>query len=215
MSNTKLKINSSTSPTKTPGGMEVTIRPETFKHNKAVDIKTKNVGNTGAQATQFVGMGPETLDFVADIEHTGAITGSSDVQGIIDGIMGHCASYDGGVHRTKYVTITYGKIVFLGQLESANVDYKRFDSQANPMRAEVSLKFKSVNEVGASSGSAGNQSPDMTHGRTVRDGDSLTLLCKEVYGKMDYYLAVAEHNGLTNFRELEVGSVIEFPPLER
>ena len=55
----------------------------------------------------------------------------------------------------------------------------------------------------------------MSHAFTIREGDSLPLLCKEVYGKMDYYLQVAEHNGLTNFRELEVGSTIELPPLQR
>jgi nucleoid-associated protein YgaU len=214
-----VKINSSTSASKVTGGDEFYIKEGSMKVGKSIDVKTKNVGNTSAQSTQFVGVGAESIEFVIEIENTGALKNAPtqrDIAAAVKKISDHCVKYEGSVHRTKYVTITYSdKDSFLGQCESMNVDYKRYDTKGKPYHAEISLKFKSVAEVGGGGGSSGNQSPDMTHGFTVREGDSLPNMCMQVYGDMKYFMAVAEHNKLTNFRELEVGSVIEFPPLDR
>ena len=61
---------------------------------------------------------------------------------------------------------------------------------------------------------AGKSSPDLTHSRVVRSGDSLPLLCKEVYGSALHYLDVARANRLDDFRDLEPGQVLAFPPLQ-
>lgn len=189
----------------------VMINPESVKHNRSVKIETKPTGNTKGGNTQTVGMGPETLEFTLEFENTGALEVSGDIDGKIKELSKLIFDYDGGIHKPQYATVKYGGLEFLGMVENFNVDYKMFDMAGKPIRASIALKFQKQNEVGAS----GNQSPDMTHGFTIREGDTLPMLCKQVYGKMHYYLAVAEHNGLTNFRDLEIGSVIEFPPMER
>lgn len=195
------------------GGVDVMINPESIKHNRTITVGEKNVGNTSAPVTDFQSMGPETLEFSLELENTGAHDhkgSSKDVFTVIENIAAQVYKYDAGLHKPKYAVVSYGKITFKGMCESFNVDYKMFDMAGTPTRATLSLKFKGINEPNKS-----NQSPDMTHGRTIREGDSLPLICKEIYGKTEYYVAVAEHNGLTNFRDLEIGSVLEFPPLER
>jgi len=47
----------------------------------------------------------------------------------------------------------------------------------------------------------------------VRDGDTLPLLCHRIYGDPGYYLDVARHNQLTDFRQLRPGAKLHFPPL--
>jgi len=49
----------------------------------------------------------------------------------------------------------------------------------------------------------------------VKAGDTLPLMCYLIYGDPKYYLAVAEANGLGNFRSLIPGMAIVFPPLEK
>jgi len=61
---------------------------------------------------------------------------------------------------------------------------------------------------------AGKSSPDLTHVRVVKSGDTLPLLCKEIYGSSQYYLRVAAHNGLDDFRNLLPGQTLSFPPLD-
>ena len=209
-----MSIGGMDTPDGTPSSTEnVMINPETIKHNRTITVADKNSGNTSAPKSGFESMGPESLEFTLEFENTGAYDhGSStkDVFDMIEKIAKHVYKYDGKLHQPKYAHITYGRIVFKGMCESFNVDYKMFDMKGKPTRASLALKFKGFNNPDTT-----NQSPDMTHGHTVREGDSLPLICSKIYGKPDYYVAVAEHNGLTNFRELEIGSVLEFPPLER
>ena len=62
---------------------------------------------------------------------------------------------------------------------------------------------------------AGKSSPDVTHVRVVKSGDTLPLLCKEVYGSAAHYLRVAHDNGLDDFRNLTPGRTLTFAPLTR
>jgi nucleoid-associated protein YgaU len=45
---------------------------------------------------------------------------------------------------------------------------------------------------------------------TVEAGDTLPLLCYRVYGDSRYYLAVAAHNRLDDFRGLQPGTLLCF-----
>lgn len=211
MGGNSIQINGHSAMSKTPGGKTFWYKPDSLKVKRNIDLKSKNVGNTSAQPTQFVGMGKIELSVTLEIENTGAIGGKSDVQGEVEGLVNDLAAYKGGEHRTNYVTVTFGSESLLMQLETMDIDYKLYDSTGAPYHAEVACKFISAAEVSIT----GNQSPDMTHGFTIREGDSLPNLCMQVYGDMRYYMAVAEHNKLTNFRELEVGAVLEFPPIDR
>ena len=58
-------------------------------------------------------------------------------------------------------------------------------------------------------------SPDLTHLRDVRDGDTLPLLAYDIYGKPELYLEVARVNKLVNFRRLRSASRLSFPPLDK
>ena len=48
---------------------------------------------------------------------------------------------------------------------------------------------------------------------TVKPGDTLPLMCFQVYGDPRHYLVVAEFNRIDDFRQLTVGAPIVFPPL--
>jgi nucleoid-associated protein YgaU len=58
-----------------------------------------------------------------------------------------------------------------------------------------------------------NSSPDLTHTIEVKAGDTLPLLCYQVYKNAAYYPEVARINRLNNLHELRPGQRLTFPPL--
>jgi nucleoid-associated protein YgaU len=58
-------------------------------------------------------------------------------------------------------------------------------------------------------------SPDLTHLHTVKAGDTLYNLCQAMYESPRYVQAVARANNLTNFRQLQVGQTLIFPPFDK
>jgi hypothetical protein len=135
-------------------------------------------------------------------------------------------------HQPPIVKVLWGDVQpFTGKLEDLKITYKLFHPSGAPLRADIQLQFKycdsqstSGNVAGAIGAAAGLgasiagallSSPDLTHRRTVKATDTLPLLCGDIYRDASFYWQVAEANNLTHFRELEVGSELLFPPIER
>lgn len=213
----------------TGDGYKLQLNPESIKRNRAITMGDKDGVDTSQQKVQFVGYGEETMDLDFFIDSTGAIpargsekhtdkygtsdSGTKEVSSVDDELKKleeTIYTFDGSIHKPKYLFVEYGDFNFRCMMTAFNIDFLLFDKDGGALRAKVHLSLK-----GYRPDSEQKSSPDMSHAFTIREGDSLPLLCKQVYGDMNYYLQVAEHNGLTNFRELEIGSTLEFPPLQR
>ena len=121
---------------------------------------------------------------------------------------------DGEIHEPHYLVVEWGDLRFLGRLGSVDITYTSFDRAGKPLRAELDVTL--VSDVPPEKRLAQDdlRSADLTHSRTVRNGDTLPLLTKEVYGSSTHYLRVAQVNNLDNFRNLIPGQKIVFPPIE-
>lgn len=84
-----------------------------------------------------------------------------------------------------------------------------------PIRAVANTTFKGSIEERKRTALEKKSSPDLTHILQVKAGDTLPLMCKKVYGDPKYYLQVADVNGLGNFRRLEPGMELVFPPIDK
>ncbi|MET0519981.1 MAG: hypothetical protein ABW005_14250, partial [Burkholderiaceae bacterium] len=62
---------------------------------------------------------------------------------------------------------------------------------------------------------AQDASPDLTHQRVLRAGQSLAGLCEQIYGDPLLYLKVARANGFDSLRGLPAGTRVRFPPLQK
>lgn len=60
-----------------------------------------------------------------------------------------------------------------------------------------------------------NGSPDLTHYRTVKEGDTLPLMAQRHYGSPGYVGLVVAANRLENHRALKVGRKLYFPPIDK
>lgn len=110
-------------------------------------------------------------------------------------------------HSPNHLRVNWGFVNFDGMMESATINYTLFDQAGNPLRAELDILFRCDQTPTPFS------SPDLTHVRRAKAGDTLPLLAKEIYGSSRYYLFVAAANGLDDFRNLKPGTELFFPPL--
>lgn len=197
------------------GSYTVKINPEKLSINRKIKLDSSNGGDTAGSISKFTGYDPDSLSMDLMLDGTGVIPEIDDVESEINSLGEVVYDYNGDFHRPPYLIVKWDKLVFKCTLESFNVEYTLFKPDGAPLRAKVSLAFKGYKDAKKEAKKVKKSSPDLTHVKTVRVGDSLPLMCKEVYGDVGYYSLVAEANGLVNFRELEVGSKLYFPPLER
>ena len=125
-----------------------------------------------------------------------------------------CAKVDGEIHEPRFLRVKWGTIDLECRLRSVEAKYTRFDRGGDPLRAELNAVFIADMPINKRQLQDNLQSPDITHTRIVRQGDTLTRLCKEVYGSTEHYLLVAQANQLNHFRRLTPGQEIFFPPLK-
>jgi hypothetical protein len=134
----------------------------------------------------------------------------------IERLLDTCYQVRSDTHEPAYLRLTWGQGVlgagFDCRLESADIKYTLFDRDGSPLRAELDAVF--VGDLDPHKDAAAKRlaSPDLSHRRRVASGDTLPLLCLDIYGSAEHYLRVAEVNGLDDFRVLEPGRELVFPP---
>ncbi|WBX98269.1 CIS tube protein [Chryseobacterium gambrini] len=121
----------------------------------------------------------------------------------------------GSIHKPYNVILNWGDFEFKGVLAEFTVEYKLFNNEGQPLRAIGKAKFSESVGQELAAKETNNQSPDVTHKRTVQAGDTLPLMTERIYGDSKYYLEVAKVNNLINFRQLKPGTELYFPPIEK
>jgi nucleoid-associated protein YgaU len=119
----------------------------------------------------------------------------------------------GTKHEPSYLRCKWGDWKFDCRLGHVEISYTSFDRDGTALRAELDVTLIADIEVRKRLREENKTSPDLTHSRIVKSGDTLPLLSKEVYGDSSYYLRVAQANNLDDFRNLQPGQEIFFPPL--
>jgi len=200
---------------------EASINPEQIQVTRGVSYNNEDNGtNTAGNTPKFNGYEDDQVSFDLYFDGTGIASSTPnkekiDVAQKIDELHEVIYDYKGGIHRPNYTKLSWGSFKFNCTLKSISTTYTLFKRDGTPLRAKVSLSFIGYIDPGKKESQAFKQSPDMTHVKTVRIGDTLPQMCKDVYGEIDYFQQVASINGLVNFRNLEVGSKLYFPPLEK
>lgn len=119
----------------------------------------------------------------------------------------------GVLHRPPYLLVQYGLFISTCVINSSSVTYTMFDMFGLPIRAKISATFTERTVSGLSNVLNMLSSPDLTHKITVKEGDLLPYLTYQTYNNQNYYLQVAKVNKLKNFRKLQAGSTLVFPPI--
>lgn len=196
------------------GEYDVLVNPENYKQKNEQQYSTTDTTNgSSAQTAKYKGGGSGLFEIVLFFDGTGVIT-KDKVADQVKKVKDLIYKYNGDIHEPNYLRVYWGtQSLFQGRLKSWNVNYTMLDMDGSPLRAEatailiasVSAKKKALEEK--------KNSSDLTHVRTVLDGDNLPLMCYRIYGDSSYYIKVAQHNNITNFRAIKPGDIITFPPV--
>ncbi len=208
------------------------LNPEKYSFSLKTEYKEDQAQGTSSDDLKFIRSIPEDLDLEFLFDRTGVIVhygddpkSSSDDNvykdkgnGIIDDLEAFKKAvydYNGDTHKPNYLKILWGSLTFPCLLTSMDIEYKLFKPDGTPIRAMVKAKFKKFIEKEKRAKEQNDQSPDLTHYRVVKAGDSLPLMTHRIYGDPKYYLEVARVNNISNFRKLTIGQELFFPPLQK
>lgn len=198
---------------------EALINPESYTHEYKLKYAEGGQGQgTSGKELKFEKIEPEEMSFEFLFDNTGIIDGKAR-ENIADDLKKFKAlliEYKGDAHQPNVIKLVWGKdSVFKGRVMELSITYKMFNADGTPTRAVAKVKFKSTIEEEKRAKKQKNSSPDLTHYRQVKAGDTLPLMCHRIYGDARYYLQVADLNGIGNFRKLTPGTEILFPPIDK
>lgn len=227
------------------GSIELQINPESISHDHNITSFSHNESPYSIKGSianaRFSGIESEKLKFDFYLDGTGIVAAKPiigkglpgggllssltddytfDVAKAIKDIKNLIYKYQGSIHGPYYLKISWGNLFkadkpFQCRLESFDVDYELFKSDGSPLRAKINCSFKQYLSPKQAEAIANRSSPDLSHVITVREYDTLPVLCQQVYGDPSYYLEVAKINGLRNVHRLTPGQQILFPPIEK
>lgn len=198
---------------------EALINPETYTLEYKLKFSDSGQGQgSSGQQLKYEYSEPEEIIFEFLFDNTGIIDGKPRAN-IVDDIQKFrevLIDYDGDSHEPRHFKLVWGQnSIFKGRVTEVSITYKMFLPDGTPIRAVAKVKFKSSIEDAIRAAQENKTSPDLTHIRKVKAGDTLPFMCYKIYGDPKYYLTIAEVNGLNNFRNLPIGTDLIFPPFEK
>ncbi|MGR9045178.1 MAG: CIS tube protein [Gammaproteobacteria bacterium] len=198
---------------------EALINPESYTLDYKLKFSESGQGHgTSGKQLKYEYTEPEEITFEFLFDNTGIIDGKprDSVADDIKKFKEVLINYKGDAHEPRHFKLVWGEnSIFKGRVVELGITYKLFKADGTPIRALAKVKFKSSIEEQKRAAKENKSSPDLTHIRKVKAGDTLPLMCFRIYGDPRYYLEVAKINRLDNFRQLAPGRELVFPPLAK
>jgi nucleoid-associated protein YgaU len=205
------------------GEFSAQINPEKVSFKYQIELDEQQGQGTSGSQPRFGKTKPEELTFQFLFDATGAIPladGSSAISP--DGVDARITEfkrivlqYNGEEHKPNNLKLIWGKLLFKCVLNELNLEYTLFRADGTPLRASATAKFVGYIEDKLRVAQEQRQSPDVTHVRVARSGETLQHHVVSIYKDPFFYLEVARVNQLVNFRRLTTGQTLFFPPVDK
>jgi hypothetical protein len=204
------------------GEFAVYINPEKYSHTYKIYYNDVQAQGASGGSPNFNRIPSDTVKMELVFDGTGVVpslttgagTSADTVTKQLDVFKKLIFTFNGKIHSPNFLKLSWGTLLFKCRLQSLVINYTLFQPDGMPLRARADATFVGFNDETELALSANKSSPDLSHVMTVRAGDTLPLMCNSIYGSSAYYIEVARANGLTDFRDLVVGSQLLFPPLQ-
>lgn len=193
------------------------INPENYVLDYKVEFAEGQGTGTTSTSLRFNYKPPEEMQFEFLFDSSGIIDQKPrlSVNDEVEDFKKLLLEFDSESHELKYFKIVWGHFIFKGRCNALNITYKLFNPDGSPIRAVCKAGFKGSVDETLRVATENAQSPDLTHYRTVKAGDTLPLMCFKTYGDSKYYFQIAAVNNLTSFRILKPGVELIFPPIKK
>lgn len=217
----KLKISAFSDPecvSGATGSFDAMFNPSTLTRSYEVKYYESNVIGENDVSQIFAGMAGDSMSIKLLADGTGVVplpSGATNVDDYIDKIKKVIYSYQGDKHRPNILKVEWGSIAFICICKKIEIKSTLFNEDGSILRAEIGLSLSKSVDFKTKAKEAKKNSPDLTHVRTVKAGDSLPLMTYRIYGDSSYYLEVARINNLRSVQDIKPGDQVYFPPLKK
>lgn len=192
---------------------EVLFNPNTYTQKyEVVYHPRQGAGDTGSPQV-YGKIKPQEYGFELLFDGTGTAIKQVNVPEEIEKFLKVTGKHDGEIHRPMYLLLKWGKLLSRCVLKSADITYTLFEPGGNALRAKVRAVFSENVADTLRVAEERRASPNLTHVHTVTAGEHLSQLADRYYGDASRYLQVAAYNRLANFRRLDPGQRLVFPPI--
>lgn len=198
------------------------VNPGNYSDDKGIRYHQDKNAMEGGNAPTYKGYNDEKLHFEFILDTTGVLIDWKDISGLTDrkplselveSLEKTVYTYVDSQHQPPFLKVIWGGLSYKGRLKKLNVEYSLFNSEAQPLRAKVKLDIIKFVDQKTQNKMKNKSSPDLSHLVTLRAGDTLPMLCMQVYQSAAYCTEVARINHLTGFRDIVPGMQLFFPPL--
>lgn len=192
------------------------LNPASYQKSFNVNYHIVDTLGSSDITKSFKSIGNSDLNLSLFVDGTGRTPLESrykDIDDYIDKFNQLVCGFHGEVHRPYFLLITWGKLVFTGVCTKNSIKYTLFSPEGKALRAVMDLSFSESVDYKTKAKEAAMSSPDLTHVRTVKAGDTLPLMAYRIYGSIGHYIEIARHNKLSSFFAIKPGDQIEFPPI--
>jgi len=195
------------------GTYTVRVNPEKYSQSFRVQYDQRAAAGASNATLRFSQMPPQTIAFELLFDATGVIPGSAtDLAAELKSFLAVVYDYDGDIHEPRYLRVFWGKLDFTCRLTNMELQYTLFNPAGAPLRARASVTFTNFVDPKTIAEKADQRSADLTHARTVRAGETLRSIARDVYGRAELYVQLARANRLPSTRRLRPGMTILCPP---
>lgn len=210
------------------GQIELPINPENISRKIKINYKDRKPSGAQGGDPDYESTDSESLELKFTFDGTGVIPVQGkanqfhkDVAKQVRNFLKVAYRMNSETHRPNFLRILWGSFSF-GEgnsfdcvMTDLDIQYTLLSPTGKPLRAELKATFISYVEENRRLREEGKKSPDVTHVRTIGKEDTLPLMTEQIYGDQSYYLQVAKTNGLVNFRRLNSGKSLRFPPIDK
>lgn len=199
-----------------PTGLPYTVmfNPDSFQESQTLNYNEKQPQGSTGPIQRFLNIAASEISFEFLIDGTGA---SGEKREVTTEILAFKTrvGLNGLVHRPDFLLLAWGTFIYLCVCTNYSIKYTQFRTNGTPLRASISATFRKHLPKIIGKLEANLSSPDLSHFRTVNEGDDLPNLCYDIYDSPRFYLEVARANDLISFRPLLKGARLRFPPIEK
>jgi hypothetical protein len=200
------------SESKKSGEFVTQVNPTTLKLGKRLNYYQNGEVNGHPILKKFRSQALDSLSFEVIMDDTGIIPSKTGkIKDRLNQLEKAVYRINSESHEPSYTKVIWGSFIFRGRVESLNYDYTLFAPDGTPLRVKISLSFAGYFDKDVSQ----MNSPDLSRVITFRAGDSIARYCDEIYGDASFCHEIAAYNNLSEFRKIEPGTKIHFPPLAR
>lgn len=120
---------------------------------------------------------------------------------------------DGGLHAPPVAEFAWGQFAFTGVVTSIRERMTLFSEDGRRLRARLALSMKSYKAAEVQLRDLKLSSPDRSHTRVLREGETLAHIAYEAYGDPRMWRPIALANGIERPRFVPPGTALLVPAL--